>query len=71
MLGVLALGSNSVASATATKPGNYGGGTTAAAETAAQKEGVLWAGGGDYLAAIVSVEQVNRGNAVKPLRLNK
>lgn len=53
MLGVLALASDSVASATTTKPGNHGAGAAATAKTAVQKNGVVWAGGGNYLAAAV------------------
>lgn len=53
MLGVLSLSSDSVASATTTKTGNYGGEPTMYAGTALGNEGIVWAGGGNYLAVVV------------------
>eukprot|EP00903_Cladosiphon_okamuranus_P012443 g11654.t1 len=54
ILGVLALGNSSTASATAAEPGTIGGlGIAARAETNVQRTGVVWSVGGDHLAAII------------------
>lgn len=60
MLGVLSLASDSVACAnTGKKPGNQGGGGAAegSLEVPVQKEDIVWASGGNHLAAIVPTEE--------------
>ncbi len=61
MLGVLALGSNSIGGATATKPENGSGGGETPAEVVravVPRAGVVWSEGWGRLAAVMSNEEV-------------